>query len=213
MKTLYFGGAAAAAMLAAGAALAQPAPAPAAPQARMAQMHRMQMKTMTRDEVVTHVRDMFAKLDANRDGFVMKEEANAAHQRLAGDRRAKIAKRMAERGANGGAAFDRLDANKDGSISRQEFDAGRRLRQERRIAVMQQGGRPGMMRMHRIGMGLGRGLFDMADANKDGRVSLQEATAAALQHFDSADLNHDGKLTPEERRQAHQQLRGQRQPA
>ena len=81
------------------------------------------------------------------------------------------------------------------------------------MIVMQEGGRPGMMRMHRIGMGFGRGLLDMADGNKDGRVSLQEATAAALQHFDRADLNHDGKLTPEERRQAHQQLRGQHKPA
>jgi hypothetical protein len=82
------------------------------------------------------------------------------------------------------------------------------------MMAMQQGGGPGMWRMHRAGMGFGHGrLFEMADANKDGRVSLQEATAAAVQHFDRADLNHDGKLTPEERRQAHQQLRGQRQPA
>ncbi len=214
MKNFYLGGAAAAAILA-GAAIAQPAPAPApapgAPQVQV-KMHRMQ-KTMTRDEVVTHIRDMFAKLDTNNDGFVTREEADAAHQRMAGEMREKMAKRMAERGANAGAAFDRLDTNKDGSISRQEFDAAREVRQERRMVVMQEGGRPGMMRMHRTGMGFGRGLFDMADGNKDGRVSLQEATAAALQHFDSADLNHDGKLTPDERRQAHQQLRGQHKPA
>ena len=215
MKKLYLGGAAAAAILA-GAAIAQPAPAPApapgAPQVQVMKMHRMQ-KTMTRDEVVTHIRDMFAKLDTNRDGFVTREEADAAHQRMMSEMHEKMAKRMSERAANGGAAFDRLDTNKDGSVSRQEFDAGRKVRQERRMIVMQEGGRPGMMRMHRIGMGFGRGLFDMADGNKDGRVSLQEATAAALQHFDRADLNHDGKLTPEERRQAHQQLRGQHKPA
>jgi hypothetical protein len=215
MKKFYLGGAAAAAILA-GAAIAQPAPAPApapgAPQVQVMKMHRMQ-KTMTRDEVVTHIRDMFAKLDTNKDGFVTREEADAAHTRMAGEMREKMAKRMAERSANGAAAFDRLDTNKDGSISRQEFDAGRKVREERRIVVMQEGGRPGMMRMHRIGMGFGRGLFDMADANKDGRVSLQEATAAALQHFDAADLNHDGKLTPEERRQAHEQLHGQHKPA
>ena len=52
----------------------------------------------------------------------------------------------------------------------------------------------------------------MADANHDGRVSLQEATNAALQHFDRADLNHDGKLTPEERQQAHQLMRGRATP-
>ena len=45
-------------------------------------------------------------------------------------------------------------------------------------------------------------LFDSADANKDGKLSLDEAQKAALQQFDSADLNHDGVLSPEERRQA-----------
>ena len=47
----------------------------------------------------------------------------------------------------------------------------------------------------------------MADANKDGRVSLAEAQTAALAHFDRADLNHDGKITPDERQQMRQQRR------
>jgi len=46
----------------------------------------------------------------------------------------------------------------------------------------------------------------MADLNKDGRVSLQEATTAALQHFDQADANRDGQITPEERRAMHQRM-------
>src|SRR5438309_664184 len=64
---------------------------------------------------------------------------------------------------------------------------------------------PGMkMHMHGMGMGgFGARLFGMADANHDGRVSLQEAETAALAHFDRADLNHDGKLTPDERGRAH----------
>jgi Ca2+-binding EF-hand superfamily protein len=45
-------------------------------------------------------------------------------------------------------------------------------------------------------------LFDQADINKDGKVSLDEAQNAALKQFDAADLNHDGVLTPDERRQA-----------
>jgi hypothetical protein len=84
------------------------------------------------------------------------------------------------------------------------------------------GGAPGALgaegkRMHMRGVGMGMGfggrLFDMADANHDGRVSLAEAQAAALAHFDKADLNHDGKLTPDERRQAHQLMRTQRRPS
>jgi len=52
-------------------------------------------------------------------------------------------------------------------------------------------------------------MFEMADANKDGRVTLQEAQAAALRHFDMADANRDGQITPEERRQARQRMRAQ----
>lgn len=79
------------------------------------------------------------------------------------------------------------------------------------MIIMREGGMPGM---RHVGMGFGMGhLFETADVNKDGKVSLQEATAAALQHFDAADLNHDGTLTPEERMQAHQRMRGQRQPS
>jgi Ca2+-binding EF-hand superfamily protein len=54
-------------------------------------------------------------------------------------------------------------------------------------------------------MGLGGRMFELADANRDGRVSLQEATVAAYQRFDMADLNRDGRLTREERIQHRQQ--------
>jgi hypothetical protein len=67
------------------------------------------------------------------------------------------------------------------------------------------------MRMHRMGGGMGMGglrgaMFEMADANRDGRVSLQEATDAAVRHFDMADANHDGRLAPEERMQVRQRM-------
>ena len=71
---------------------------------------------------------------------------------------------------------------------------------------------PGMegmgMRMHDMGSngrgeGMANRLFGMADANRDGRVSLQEAEAAALAHFDRVDRNRDGRVSPDERRQSH----------
>ncbi|MEO6113277.1 MAG: hypothetical protein ABIP07_02350, partial [Sphingomicrobium sp.] len=43
-------------------------------------------------------------------------------------------------------------------------------------------------------------MIVMADTNKDGRITLAEAEAMALQHFDKMDANRDGKVTPEERR-------------
>lgn len=222
MKKLYLGGAAAAAIFAAGTALAQPAPVPApapgAPQVQVMQMQmHHEMKPMTRADVVAHVREMFAKLDTNKDGFITKDEADAAHARMMGDMRERFAKRLAERGPNEepkfdrGAVFDRLDKNHDGVISRDEFVSAQPEMHERRVEIIQEGGMPGM---RHAGMGFGMGhLFEMSDTNHDGRVSLQEATAVALQHFDAADLNHDGTVTPEERMQAHQRLHGQRQPS
>jgi Ca2+-binding EF-hand superfamily protein len=118
-----------------------------------------------------------------------------------------------------GAMFDRLDTNHDGVISRQEFMTGH-ARGGRTIEMRGPGAMaippvppippmPAMppmpdmkvMHMHAMGGGMGFGghLFDMADANHDGRVSLQEAESAALAHFDRADVNHDGRITPDER--------------
>lgn len=200
MKTLLIGSAAAALALAAGAAFAQTAPVP--PQAP--RMHSA--APQTRADVQAHVTKLFARLDANRDGFVTQTEADAAHAQL----KAKIGQRMGERGAKG---FDRLDANKDGQVSRQEWDSGRQMRQQR---VAAGGTAPGGMHrmggMHHAGMGFGGRMFAMADVNKDGRVSLGEAQQTALQHFDRADLNRDGTLTPQERQQARQLMRSQRNP-
>jgi len=134
-----------------------------------------------------------------------------------------IEKRLAKDGVllgDRGAVFDRLDANHDGNISRQEFMASHPRTRQERVIVMRDGripgtpatpGAPGMRMMHMRGMGgFGGHLFEMADSNKDSRVSLAEAQAAALAHFDKADLNHDGKITPEERQRMHQLRRDQR---
>jgi Ca2+-binding EF-hand superfamily protein len=186
-------------------------------------MHGMDMPE-TRAEVIAHVRDMFAKLDANRDGFVTREESDAAHPRMHGAM-AEHKERHFEGAAmphmDSNAMFDQLDTNKDGMISRQEFAAHAQIREERHM-VMMHGGRdgapgmppmPDMKGMHEMGMRVHNRLFDMADANHDGRVSLQEMTDAALKHFDMADANHDGKITPDERTQMHQHLRMLKRPA
>jgi Ca2+-binding EF-hand superfamily protein len=190
MKTLLLGGAAAVAIFAGGAAIAQIAPA--GPAVRNAHAHVA--KTQTRAEVQAHVQRMFARLDANKDGFVTSAEASAVRAQFAG----RMQHRAAEHRANGdrSKAFERLDANRDGMISRAEFAAPR----------------PHRMAMQHAGMrrGFGGRMFEMADANRDGRVSMAEAQQLALQHFNRADLNRDGVLTPQERQQSRQQMRGQR---
>lgn len=258
-------GSAVAALAIASAAATQPAPPPGVAQGTgpaaiaptpppgMPQMHMMigGDHVMTRQEVAEHVGKLFAKLDANHDGFITKDEVEAFHHKFAG--MAQMGHDMAERGRdmaemgramaeryrdmpmpNRGAMFDRLDTNHDGSISRQEFMASRPEEREQRVMIMRGGpdGAPGapmppmeghsgmnmdMHMRHMGGMGMGMGMagfggqmFEMADINHDGRVSLAEAQAAALAHFDRADLNHDGKITPDERQQMHKIVRIER---
>jgi hypothetical protein len=93
--------------------------------------------------------------------------------------------------------FARADANKDGIITRAEFDAAAAS------------GKIKVRHANMRGSAIVR-MFDAADTNKDGRLSLEEAQQAALRQFDAADLNRDGVLTPSERRQASKANRAKR---
>ena len=212
MRKYLLGGALAAVMVAIAPVVAQiPAPAPVAPQVQNQAWHG-RTSVHTRAEVAAHVRTMFDHLDNNRDGSITKAESEAAKAKMG----MRMAGRMGQHGGGGGGAmpdrgamFDRMDANRDGSISRDEFAQ----------APMRHGpDGGGMMRqMHmKMGMrgmgGMGGHMFEMADANRDGRVTLQEATNAALRHFDTADVNRDGQLTPDERMQMRQRMHGEHKP-
>ncbi len=206
--------------------------APAAPQApNLAQ--RVQM-TQTRDQAVAKVREQFTRMDANRDGFVAGDEMQSMRgqnrgerqmgERQMGERRGRGGDRMAMRDGprDPAAAFDRLDANRDGSLSREEFGRAREIREERRIVINgapgtamqgERGGkRLGAKRMGAKGMGgrMAGGMMRMADLDRDGRVSLQEATTSALQRFDRVDANRDGRITPDERKQQREQRKAMR---
>lgn len=151
-------------------------------------------KTVTRAEAQAHAGEMFAKLDANKDGKLDKADREARHA------------------AHKAEMFARLDANKDGSISKDEFAAARSGRGEgKHHEGMGPGGKsrgePGQ-RGHGKMRGMGMMMLGMADANKDGAVSKDEFTAAHAGHFDKVDTDKDGKITPAERKAAHAKLRG-----
>lgn len=186
-------------------ALAQPpvppAPGPGLQRGRLA-------GPMTRADVQARVQRMFARLDANRDGYVTRDEIEAART-LRGGRhgpRGMGAERgvRADPARRGERLFARLDANRDGVVTRAEFDAAMAARQQRAAARGAMGEASGAgARFGRAGMGGFRGqAFERMDLNRDGRVSIDEATRVALQAFDRADANHDGVVTPEERRAA-----------
>ena len=191
MKKLLIGSAA---LLASAAAIPQVAPATNSAAAPAAKVH-------TRAEVQSKIAQHFAKLDTNRDGSLTKAEADAARQAMRSQRGERQAERREDRREN---AFERFDTNRDGAISRAEWDAASAQREQRMAGRDRDGdGRRG-------GMGaLGGQMFVMADGNSDGRLTLQEAQAAALRHFDMADVNRDGQITPDERKQMRRRMRAE----
>ena len=82
--------------------------------------------------------------------------------------------------------FDEIDANRDGQVSFEELRASRK---------------------HGHGHGRGGHLKRM-DTDGDGKLSRNEALAAAAARFDAADANKDGFVTPEEMKAARHAHRG-----
>lgn len=224
MKNYLITGAVAAAILAGGGALAQTAqPAQAVAKAPPARA----MQPSTRADVQARIAKAFAKLDTNHDGFITKDELSAIEaqreqkmeqraerfdpskmfDRLDLNHDGKITAAEADTARSqhaqtkGGqpakaqatgfsGLFARADANKDGVITRDEFNTmGQQIKARMEKASVARGS-------------MATRMFDRADTNHDGRVSLQEMQAAALAQFDKIDTNHDGTISPQERQQA-----------
>lgn len=160
--------------------------------------------TVTRAEAQAHATQMFAKLDANKDGKID-----------AADRAAQRAERQAT-------MFAAIDADGNGSISKVEWDqhgADRAAkRAERGDKRADAAGAPGEGKSH--GMrgpgkrgghhGMRGGMMGKADANGDKAITQAEFQTAALARFDAADANKDGKVTPEERKAQRGEWRAKR---
>ncbi|MFC0590076.1 EF-hand domain-containing protein [Novosphingobium aquiterrae] len=140
--------------------------------------------TVTRADAQAKAEAMFAKHDANGDGRID----------------------QADRAAMMGKKFDAMDTDRNGALSRAEFMAGHQNHGDH--AGMAMGDEGGKMGRHGGRHGRGGGMMmKMADTNKDGAVTRDEAVAGALKHFDMTDTNRDGKVTPEERKAAMAKMR------
>lgn len=194
MKTTLIAGAALAAMLTGGIAIAQPAPG------RMRGPDANQDGIITQAEVRARAQTMFARLDLTSDGKLDKADRDA---------------RMAER-------FKKIDTDGSGEVSLAEMTAAREARQARRAERMSRraeagqaepGTRPGGRGLGRPGPGMRDGHGGMQgrmmrlDTNSDGAITLAEFEAGALDRFKRQDTNNDGQVTADERAAAREAMR------
>jgi Ca2+-binding EF-hand superfamily protein len=145
------------------------------------------MGPMTRADVEKKVETHFSQMDANHDGFVTRDEAKSGKVKMHVQRHER---RQEMREGNKDEMFARLDSDGNGSISRAEFDAhfaNGMGHKERKIIIRRK------MKGQEHGM-----MFDQADADKDGRLSLAEAMQNHMAMFDRADADKNGIVTPEE---------------
>ncbi len=145
----------------------------------------------TRADAQARATQMFAKMDANKDGKL--DATDRAAQRA--ERQAKI--------------FASLDADGNGSISKAEWDkhgADRAAKRAERGEKRAEAGEAGDGKRHH-GMRGGHGkrgghhgmMMGKADTDGDEAISQAEFQTAALARFDAADANKDGQVTAEER--------------
>lgn len=213
-------------------ALAAPALALAAmPGARPGGPGPKAMPDITRAEVVAQVKEHFAKVDANKDGAITMDEIQAYHDARRAERLDAMFKAM---DANGDGAISRAEfeaahaergprAGMKGPMGARPMGdapdapppppmAGRMAPGMKGMGMMGGGMRGGRFAPHDE-LAIGGRMLRMADANKDGKVTLAEATQAALAHFDKMDANKDGVVTAQERRAAMRARRGAMPPA
>jgi Ca2+-binding EF-hand superfamily protein len=232
MKELVPVGVCLAALFTAAAAIAQPAPTSTSlPQPAHARRNYF-TSNQPRSDVAARVAKMFSQLDLNHDGFITADELASSKAKFE-DRMSKSAPKRAEK------AFDRLDTNHDGQITRSDLEAAQAARRPAKktstgnhrsssnsLFAQADANKDDIVTRAEYGAAVASGkiktrrasmrgsaiarLFDLADADKEGRVSLEEARKAALMQFDAADLDHDGILTPAERRQASKSERAKR---
>jgi Ca2+-binding EF-hand superfamily protein len=151
----------------------------------------------------------FSVFDTDGDGFISREEFDAAHAQRAQERRATQGEQM--RGMASVPDFDAFDTDHDGKISPEEFAAGQRAHQAQR------GQRCGGPCRGAAGMGRNAPSFKDFDLNGDGVITAEEFEQARTKRiteratagfqmrglvgapsFEDIDTNHDGNMTPAE---------------
>jgi EF hand len=162
---------------------------------RLSAQGRPVFEPMTREVMERRLNERFAKTDANGDGFVTRSEAEGAQENARTKRR--------------DAAFSVMDSDSNGTVSRPEFEAQANVWQRRIKQKRNKSSGAGEGSTQRRAMGyIGTRQFERMDANKDGRVSFNEALGLTSLRFKSSDTDGDGVLSQKERNAAREAMRG-----
>jgi Ca2+-binding EF-hand superfamily protein len=149
---------------------------------------------LTRQEVLAAADARFAKMDADKNGQISREEQRAGKPHRVGMHKPRVAD-DAKRTAFRQKMLERFDTDKDGKLSDTERQAARQQRQAK----------------HPEGRGSGtRAMARHFDANGDGLVSLAEMRTTVTAHFDRVDANHNGSIDKAEREAAHAKMKAMR---
>jgi Ca2+-binding EF-hand superfamily protein len=154
---------------------------------RLAEMDTNKDKQVSRDEFLTGTMKRFDAVDANHDGFVTKEEIQAAVKDL------------------GGQVFGKVDKNGDGKIGKDEFPG-----KPERFAALDKNGdgfltkeelqAAGDKIRERLGdRKPGERIWGRLDTNNDGKVSRDEFQIGMTQVFSLLDRNGDGVISKADR--------------
>ncbi|MCD2323802.1 hypothetical protein LQ953_07210 [Sphingomonas sp. IC-56] len=150
---------------------------------------------LTRQEVLAAADARFAKLDADKNGQISREEYRAGKPHRAGMRKPGGTD-DGKRAAFQQKMLERFDTNKDGTLSDAERQAARQQRQAKHTEGGKRGGH--------------RGMAKHFDGNGDGFVTLAEMRATVTTHFDRVDTNRNGSIDKAEREAAHAKMKAMR---
>ena len=130
-----------------------------------------QQRPANRADVVKQAEASFHMVDTNNDRSLTKPEIDAAQARSQQQAAANIQQRLSQE-------FTKLDTDRNGQLSLAEFRAA--------APIPRAGANASATAMQRL------------DANKDGKITVEEYRAPMLAGFDRVDTNKDGTISEAE---------------